>query len=160
MNWVCLQCGERTFPGFYFCSDKHAKQAYSRLMHERAVILSDTTPRSCFICGIMEKICTNIDHFSFLDFKNKPVRGVVIFKETLLEMHHVSRIPEKVIPLCIKCHRGVELGHLRPDLKPEMSRKAFNRLKPILTLQKRDQKSRLKKEMRDRIWRNRLYGRL
>ncbi len=95
---------------------------------------------------------------SFNQFSKSPVTEVNVHKEGL-EMHHVSRIPEKVIPVCVKCHRGIELGHLRPDLKPERSRRDFIGIKRMQNRQKREDEIARKREIQNRIWRNRLYRR-
>ena len=161
MTWKCFQCGKETFPGLYFCSDKHAKQLYVKLMHERAIIMAEL--RCCAVCGEKERVSTSMDtssgYVSFERFRIRPVRNIGVYKEEGIEMHHVSRIPEKVIPLCIKCHRGVELGHLRPDLKPEMSGRAFNAFIRRQKQKKREEKAEVERTIRNNMWKNRMYGR-
>ena len=142
MIWKCLYCGDITSPGFYFCSRKHAKQLYSRLMHERATLLDEFDASSCFICGKKEVVQTNLDNLTFEEFEKRPSKSIVLFFESRFENHHTSRIPEKTIKLCVKCHRGVELGTLRPDLKPEISRKEY--VKIVRTENLKKEKKRLR----------------
>jgi hypothetical protein len=99
-----------------------------------------------------------MDDLTFEQFRADPPRCLTISRDGVaIEMHHVSRNPEKVIPLCTKCHRGVELGSLRPDLKPEMSRGAFVKLKRQQNQKKRKEKEERNRKVRNRIWYNRLY---
>ena len=136
----------------FFCSDKHARQLYSRLMHERAIGLSDKIVRSCFICGQKETFTTNLDgRLSFQEFEREPVESLAIFTSGDIEMHHISRIPDRVIPLCSECHHKVHTELLRPDLKPEMTRREFFRARKKMSAAR-------KREKRDRQWRNYMYG--
>ena len=45
--------------------------------------------------------------------------------EGKLEMHHVSYIPEVVIPVCKKCHVKIHHSEEYEHLKPEMSRQEW-----------------------------------
>ena len=157
MVWKCWTCKTTTSPGFHFCSEKHTRQLYSRLMHQRAVIIAESESKKCAICGIQEEVKTNLDEVSFPDYKAHPVKHLYAYFERRNELHHTSRMPEKTIPLCVKCHRGVELGSLRPDLKPEMSRIKYTDIMREKAQQKRETKAKLKKEINDRMWKNRMY---
>ena len=69
--------------------------------------------QKCRICGVdgMSKYSSPESVLEWQDSKSK------------LEMHHVSYIPEIVIPVCKKCHTKIHHSDEYSHLKPEISRK-------------------------------------
>ena len=78
--------------------------------HSRSILW-----KQCRLCGA-NGISESSTHQSIQEWKENGVK---------LEMHHVSYIPEVVIPVCKKCHVKIHHSDEYSHLKPEMARKEW-----------------------------------
>ena len=76
--------------------------------HSRSILW-----KQCRLCGA-NGLSESSTHQSIQEWKENGVK---------LEMHHVSYIPEVVIPVCKKCHMKIHHSDEYSHLKPEMARK-------------------------------------